>query len=42
MQVSKHDDKRKKSNIKYKELALSMISDLIVGIILLILDRLFK
>lgn len=40
--MSKHDRQKKKSNIDYKSLLLGAISDLIVGIILLILDRLFN
>ncbi len=34
--------KMKKSEIEYKSLALSAITDLIIGIILLILDKLLN
>lgn len=40
--MGRHDKQKKKPDIKYRELTASMISDLIVGIILLILDRLFN
>lgn len=42
MQMSKHDRQKKKPDIDFKSYLLDAISDLIVGIILLILDRLFK
>lgn len=39
MSKKKH---KKKSDINYKELALNAITDLIIGIILLILDKLLN
>lgn len=38
--MSKHE--RKKSDIDFKNLAVSAITDLLVGIILLILDRILN
>lgn len=42
MSKKKRKHKKKKSDIDYKSLAAQAITDLIIGIILLILDRLLK
>jgi hypothetical protein len=40
--MSKHDRQKKKSDINWKSWTLSAITDLIIGIILLILQKLLN